>query len=354
VPRLASPGRSARIVVAMTRDGDFIVNPRRGPRAPVRCEAHVSLPGGGGWASWTEDIGPRGCQATAPAPIAKGLQVGVLVKNDAAGEPLRVTGHIAWCSPQAPWRVGIAFDDHLAAASSRWFERLLKANPQLGSFGRIPEKIPVDTTLFMAAPPRFLVDFTPDEVAVLRQIASGITVDELRVRLRDRWATALRALFSLLARQHVTLSRGSSVHPDSWKKILADFEAALALEAFGRPTPPPRPAAAPPAPKAAPPPPPAAAPALAPAPVPRSAARRATWSPEEGGGPGGDFEGAGVGWRQARPRSAQAQSAFDRAMAEIDAGRPSAGLSLLRRALSLAPGDPDIAAVIGKLAFLDR
>jgi len=333
---------------------EFIVNPRRAPRAPARCQAHVSLPGGGGWASETEDIGPRGCQATAPQPVAKGEPIAILVKNDAVPDTLKVTGRIAWCSPQAPWRVGIAFDDHLVAATTRWFEKLLLAHPGMGAYRRVPERIPLDATIFLGPPPRFLVDFTAEEVTVLRQIASGISVDDLRVRLRDRWATALRAFFSLLARGHVTLTRGGSVHPDSWKKILSELEAALALEALGREA---SPVAPPPLPAATPP--------------PVRGAARAAWPPgapeadDEGSGervlvgldemkPAADFQGAGVGWRQPRARSPEAQSCFERALHEIEAGRVSAALALLRRAIALAPGDPEIAKALGQIAFRDR
>ena len=337
-------------------NADFIVNPRRAPRAPARCHAHVSFPGGGSWASETEDIGPRGCQATAPQPVAKGEPVAILVKNDAIADSLRVTGRIAWCSPQAPFRVGIAFDEHLVAATTRWFEKLLMAHPGMLAWRRVPERIAVDTPIFLGPPPRFLVDFSAEEVAVLRQIGSGITVDDLRVRLRDRWTTALRAFFSLLARGHVTLTRGGSVHPDSWKKVLGEVEAALALEALGQEAPP---AARP------------AAPAAVPVPPPVRGAARAGWPPAETGAappaeaeealvgldelkPLADFQGAGVGWRQPRARSTEAQSCYERALHEIEAGRVNQALALLRRAIALAPGDPEIAKTLGQIAFRDR
>jgi uncharacterized protein HemY len=67
-----------------------------------------------------------------------------------------------------------------------------------------------------------------------------------------------------------------------------------------------------------------------------------------------DFQGAGVGWRKARARSPEAQKAFDEALRELQAGSTNRAIALLRRALALAPGDPDIAATLGKLAFKDR
>ncbi len=74
-----------------------------------------------------------------------------------------------------------------------------------------------------------------------------------------------------------------------------------------------------------------------------------------GAPPRPDHSGAGGGWRRgARPRSAEAQAAYDRARAEIEAGNASGALALLRRALHLCPGDPEIGEALGKLAFKDR
>jgi hypothetical protein len=70
--------------------------------------------------------------------------------------------------------------------------------------------------------------------------------------------------------------------------------------------------------------------------------------------PGADFQGAGVGWRRARTRSPEAQAAFDQALLELSQNLTNRAIASLRRALALAPGDPEIAAQLGKLAFKDR
>lgn len=373
---------------------EFIVNPRRAPRAPARCGAAV-ISAAGVFEAETEDVGSRGCQVVSPELVKKGEALELVITNAKVGEPLRVTGRVAWVSAQPPWRVGIAFDEAHVAAGERWFEKLVAASPGLGSFRRVPEKISVDATVYLGPPPRFLLDFTAEEAALLRAIASGARLDELRARLRDRWPAAQRAFFSLLARQAVTLARGQAAHPGAWKKILTEVEASLAVESLGSapslaapaaraaaaaapgplptpmpmrslsaPLPPPRPTRTPP-PAAS----PWGTPALDPspqielgdagppleiaAPLPRGASRAepaAGWAT-----PPPLRAGAGSGWREpAQARSAEAQALYDRALAEIDGGDVNGALALLREALKLAPGDPDIAAALGKLAFKDR
>jgi hypothetical protein len=159
-----------------------------------------------------------------------------------------------------------------------------------------------------------VVDFTPDEALVLRAIGSGATLDDLRVKLRERWGACQRAIFSLLARHHVTLARGEGVHPDAWKRILADLEAAAALAdlAPGLTPVPGVPAIPWPV---------AAAPAVA---VPAAPARPAT------------------------VRSQDAQECYDRGLTELGKGQIHSGVALLRRAAQLAPGDVEITSALWK------
>lgn len=370
---------------------EFIVNPRRAPRAPARCRAAV-VSTQGWFEAETEDIGSMGCQLVSPRLVRKGDIVQLVVTNPKVQEQLKVSGRVAWVSPQAPWRVGIAFDDGGQKDALRWFDLLISAYPGLGGYRRVPDRIRADSTVYLGPPPKFLVDFTGEEAMLLRAIASGARLDELMVRLRDRWPAAQRALFSLIARQAVTFQRGAAVHPDSWKKILSEIEASLAVEEMGKDIP---------ALKSAPPPPPpmeAYRPAYpAPTPIPTATpvpGGRAYRSGESWGGqphdpspvldlpaddapplevathgspapvetplaaatptPGADFAGAGVGWRKTRARSAEAQAVFDRALDELRSGSVNGAIALLRRALQLAPGDPEIAQALGKLAFKDR
>jgi hypothetical protein len=437
---------------------EFVQNPRRAPRAPARCLTSV-VSAQGTFEATTEDVGGHGCQLVSPRLVRKGEPVQLVVAHEAVKQPLRVAGRIAWSSERPPWRLGIAYDEASHPQTEAWFEELLARVPGLGTFRRIPEKIPIDATVYLAAPPRFVVDLTPDEVSVLRALGSGTSVAELRALLRDRWQPVQRALFSLLAHQHVTLTRGSSVHPDAWRRILTEVEASLAVESLRNPavpelTPSPTilqtapaphgPAAArPAAPAAAAPPqmapswspaapaaPAAPAPfAMAPAwrpppatgaPDPAAAAASAdeepaswlvpavemmpaSWptptpplppaapAPPRGANRGLD-EGAawgapavpppltggapwvppaapaqpagGAPWSPpsapappaggappppAAARSAEAQGCYERALAELEAGRVMGATALLRRALALSPGDSEIQGALRRV-----
>jgi hypothetical protein len=360
---------------------EFIMNPRKAPRATARCRAAV-VSAAGAFDAETEDIGARGCQVISPALLRKGEPLELTISCERVPEPLRARGRVTWVSEQPPWRVGVAFDDAFVPSAERWFEKLVAATPGIGSLRRVPEKIPVEAMVYLGPPPRFLVDFSAEEAALLRAIASGARLDELMVRLRHTWPAAQRALFSLLARQAVTLSRGQAAHPDAWKRILTDVEASLAVESLG--TAPPVPVPRGPAPEAdsettpiamqplAAPLPPPAEPAANPAASPWGTPARDPHPSLELGDAGPPIEiaaptsgfasgrprdagAAGAGrYAKAGERGAEAQALYDRALREIDAGSVSGAIALLRKALSLAPGDAEIAAVLGKLAFRDR
>lgn len=363
---------------------EFIVNPRRAPRAPARCRAAVVTPAGT-FEAETEDVGARGCQVVSPKRVRRGDAVELVLSSDRFPDELRVSGKVAWVSEQPPWRAGIAFEEAHVAAGERWFEKLVAATPGLGSLRRVPEKISLDATVYLGPPPRFLLDFTAEEAALLRAIGSGSRLDELQARLRDRWPAAQRAFFSLLARQAVSLARGHAAHPDAWKRILTEVEASLAVESLGtvaptlvappgqeRPAPTPlpiRPLATPLPPR------PAPTPIHRPAASPWGIPARDPQPPLELGDPGPAVEVASPqprgasraepsgGWAASRAgpasppesgRSAEAQALYERALEELQAERVSGAIALLRQALAKAPGDPEIADTLGKLAFRDR
>jgi hypothetical protein len=343
---------------------EYVVNPRRAPRANARCRAAV-VSTRGAFEAETEDLGAHGCQVISPRPIARGETLRLQIFNPGVPSPLHLSGRVAWVSPQAPWRLGIAFEVTAHEDAGRWFHALVESMGGVGPVRRIPDRIPVDATIYLGPPPRFLADFSEIEVTILRAIGSGVSVGELRARLKADWAAAgERAFFSLLARNHLTLSRGASVHPSTWRRIIDDIEGSLAVAAMSRsPTPVPlvRRGAAPPAKGAATPrtPPAASQPVAPPPPMARAESRAAAraldggaaWHTPAGAPPPPDFTGAGVGWRHAqRPRPPEAQVCLELAMSEIASGRPAGGLALLRRALALAPGDPEIAAAIATLA----
>ncbi|HET8541196.1 MAG TPA: PilZ domain-containing protein [Anaeromyxobacter sp.] len=397
---------------------EFITNPRRAPRAPARCRTAVLAPTGS-FEAETEDIGAYGCQVVSPKGVKKDDLVQVTIANDNVPEPLRVGGRIAWVSARFPWRVGIAFDEAALAETTAWFERLVEANPGMRTLRRLPDRIPVETAVYLGQPPRYVLDFNEDEAALLRGIGSGARVDDLMARFRVRGAAIERALFSLIARSAVTLVRGQAVHPSVWKPVLDEVEASLAADSLASgslpetlvappeppreephaPTPVPSAPVAPAATRGAPAPTPRSRPSsivlpfeppgASATPVPAAAAPprepggegepgdggaglnieieeptpRATPTPADVGADwdaaalaeGPDGSGKGFGWRKRpRKRPGEAQVLFDRARAEFSAGNVNGAIALLRRALALAPGDPEIAQVLGNLAFRDR
>jgi hypothetical protein len=358
---------------------EFILNPRKAPRAPVRCRADLTGTDGSRWTSETEDVGPRGCQVIAPHRRPRGEQLLLLISTEGLSRSLRVGGRIAWVSAAEPWRLGIAFAEQDAAVAADWYDALVAKNPALSAYRGVPDRLSTEATLFLGPPPK-LVDFTREEIQVLRCIGSGVSVGEVRSRLRDIWERAQHGLFSLLVRRHLVLARGASVLPAAWKQILGELEATLAVEELERtaprgpwiPTAPPPTRTPPPTrePSFSREPPPAYAPVRAdpaplPGPVPAQPSRAetrasmraidagGTWSGAEAARH--DFQGAGVGWRsQQRPRSPQADHLFRQASLEAEAGKVEAAIGMLRQALQLAPGDPEIAAFLGRLAFRDR
>jgi hypothetical protein len=358
---------------------DFVVNPRRAPRAPVRCRAEITGTDGARWATETEDVGPRGCQIVAPHRRPRGEPLLLQIAAEGLARTLRVGGKVAWVSAAEPWRLGVAFADQDAAVAADWYDALVAKNPALAAYRGVPDRISVDATVFLGPPPRMVLDFTNDEIQILRCIGSGVSVGEIRTRLKDIWERAQHALFSLIVRRHLVLARGAAVLPAAWKQILAELEATLAVEELERTSP----HAAPP-PPARTPPPPAAPPVRTPLPTrempavyaavhaatpapspPASAAHRETRASiraiDSGGAwgaghePKHDFKGAGVGWRsQPRPRSPEADELFRRATVESEAGKVDIAIGMLRQALQMSPGDPEIAALLGRLAFRDR
>jgi hypothetical protein len=326
---------------------EYIVNPRRAPRAPSRCAIQVRTPQSA-WSAETEDISPLGCQLVAPGAVPRGLELTLVFANPKVSGSVKVEGKVAWGSSRPPWRVGVAFGEQGRSAIDRWFAQLVAAYPGLSGFRRVPDRLPVDAMLFLAPPPTFLLDFSADEIEVLRHVAGGTTVAALRERLAAAWSPMQRAIFSLLARGVVTVSRGASAHPSAWKKVMAELDAEFVVEppravrplpftekSASSPTPPPLLSVP-------------VAPAMPAPPVAPVAAVQAA-PPPAATPTAGELPTAGTGWRGgSRTRSREAQESFDLGCRELAAGRGSSALAHLRRALQLSPGDAEIAAEIGR------
>ncbi|MBK9518385.1 MAG: PilZ domain-containing protein [Anaeromyxobacter sp.] len=196
-----------------------IVNPRRAPRLAVRClvrAAALDRP----WTTETEDISQHGCQLLAPLALPRGQEVRLVLTYPSLPEALHVAGAVAWAGPHAPWRHGVAFDAASLPAAERWILRLLAIHPELSCAPRLPARLDPSARLHLGEPPRHIVDFTHEELAVLHLVRAGATAGELRERLGAHWSTSLRALFSLLNRRAVTFDRTEGPAPDAWDAAL--------------------------------------------------------------------------------------------------------------------------------------
>lgn len=324
--------------------GGFVVNPRRAPRAPARCRASVQS-AAGAFVVDTEDVGAHGCQLVGARAVRSGERVELEISNELVTGALRLTGRIAWAGEVEPWRLGVAFEESGLPRARDWFERLVASHPGVGAFRRVPDRIPLDAPVFLGPPPDPTADFSREEVGLLRRVGDGVAVHEILADVGARWPRVQRSFFSLLSRQHLTLLTRLAVPASSWAEVLDRAERSLRgepkLDEGERALPEPPPAELRP--------PPPARPILGTQHAsPGAAAEPPRHAP--------DLVGAGVGWRAAvsRPRPAEAQRCLEAARAEVDAGRLNDALALLRRALSLAPGDAEIAGALGQLAFRGR
>jgi hypothetical protein len=205
----------------------FVENPRRAPRAPIRCEARVALREGGFWSGPTTDYGPRGCQLESPGRLEPGSRLFLQLCNERVQEPRALSGRIAWSSATAPWRCGVAFDDGAAATASAFFERLAAAYPGVDPFDHAPDRIAEDAPLRPAPPPAGPEPvLLGQEVMVLRAVGAGVTVATLREALGAAWPGCLNPMFALLGRSYLTVGPPDDAAAAAWAPLLARAPAA--------------------------------------------------------------------------------------------------------------------------------
>ncbi len=317
----------------MSSVGAFVQNPRKFPRVQARYRVVVSH-AGAGWSAETFDISATGCQIVTPRLLQVGSVAKLVIEVPNLPPPLSVFGSVAWVADQGRIRAGIVFAERQPDGDpSAWFKKLLSSQPGIeGAMRRLPERLPMETKLFLRPPPQFIFDFGPDEVGLLRALGDGITIANL-VRKGPFTATQVaRMVYALLEQKVITLSLGEAAPAWKWKAALADFESQ------GGERQPARAPAAPPAPPV-----PAAAPPVA-VPVRAAPAAPARATPPAPAAPS----------RPPVVRSPEAQECFDLAVSAVSMGEISTAIGLLRRGLQLSPRDPEISALLGQLAFRDR
>lgn len=200
----------------------YIENPRRVPRAAVRCEARIALREGGYWTAPTSDSSPRGVQLEAPAPQDPGSRIFVELVNERVGPALALGGRVAWCAKAPPWRIGIAFDAGSVPAATRFFDALTAAHPGVDTYGNAPDRIPVDVSLAPAPPPEVVTPaLTDDEARVLRVLGAGRRAGDLAEALGGGVEGPKNALFSLLGRGYVVVGRADPAAAERWAPLAA-------------------------------------------------------------------------------------------------------------------------------------
>jgi PilZ domain len=323
----------------------YIENPRRSPRVPARCTVALTR-GGDGWQAETEDLGPGGCLVVTPRPLRPGEPVGLHIESEHVAQPLRIQGRVAWVGQGSQQRAGVSFGvEQLGSRPdpAAWFRALCLAEPGIAPRrSDVPDRIACDAPLYLRPPPKFIVDFTPEELAVLGVLDTGVTVEEV-LSHPDAGPHAGRVIFALLARRAITLAAVEAVPAWQWRPVL---ERALGRPLGHVPRARPQAPAAEPAPSAR----PDILPAIT-TPEPRASAappRRIAPLPLD------------VPPTQARPsatptpRAPRAQEYLDQARAAAEANDVGAAIAFLRRALTFSPGDPEIASLLGQMAFKDR
>ena len=210
-----------------------VVDARRAPRVPVRLPVELRHRGAT-WRAETEDVGPRGCQVATPLVLPAGRDVALSIPCNALGRAVAAAGRVAWARIEPPARLGISFE--VAPADRDWFEAFLRDDPSASRAAtRALLRLPRGKALYLGQPPVVVVDFSGDELAVLRAVGAGATVDEVAEQLGARIERARGALFSLLARRLVVLQPGPPDAPVRWEAILSE------VDARGPLAPPPRP-----------------------------------------------------------------------------------------------------------------
>jgi hypothetical protein len=200
---------------------EFLVNPRRAPRAPIRCDARVAMPGGGFWGSPTHDLGYAGCQLVAASPLAPGADLEIELAVERVARPVTVKGRVAWVSRHAPWHVGVVFRPESAEAARAFLGAILAAYPGLEAYAHSPERIPADAELAPGPPPRLDPEIGRGEAAVLAALGPGLRAGALRDRLGPRYADLAGPLFALIGRQHVVMGPPDERAAAAWARHVA-------------------------------------------------------------------------------------------------------------------------------------
>lgn len=212
-----------------------IHNPRATPRVPARCEVRVRQRLWR-WSAETADLGPGGCQLVSGRPVAPGRSLRVTLALPALRCEVRTAARVVWSRPSAPGRLGLVFEG--APSHRAWFQALAIADPAVSAAARrTPDRLPLEARVFLGDPPPPAMGFTPDELALLRRVGSGVAVRGLLASLGGTPSErTVGALFGLVTRGLLVLEAAASPGPERWRAALAAAEAAAGVPALARPS----------------------------------------------------------------------------------------------------------------------
>jgi hypothetical protein len=175
------------------------------------------------WRAATEDLGPDGFQLIAPRPLPPGRSLRLVLELPQLAARVEGRATVVWARPAAPTRLGVRFAPD--AAHAGWFERLRAVEPALVHASARPRRLPAEARVHLGRPPRVVVDFTRDELAVLRRVRHGIGVAELAASFGAAPERLTGALFALLARGALVLSARESPGLGAWREVLGRAQA---------------------------------------------------------------------------------------------------------------------------------
>jgi hypothetical protein len=200
-----------------------VLNPRRNPRAPIACVAHVALRLDTFIAARVLDYGPGGCQLEVEGPVQRGDRVYLKLTNESVPSAALLTGRVAWSSQAEPWRIGVAFDDDTltSKAARKFFGLLEAAHPGVSESDRFLDGLPGEALLAPTPPPATVPTLSTEEAKVLRIIGPAMRVDALREALGESWSACKNPMFALLGKGYLVVGAANERAASEWAPHLA-------------------------------------------------------------------------------------------------------------------------------------
>jgi hypothetical protein len=198
---------------------DFITNPRKALRLPLRCGAVIHGDEGTVHCA-TVDVSLLGCHLVTSLALAVGERVWLRLTEPRLRHDLSVGGTVVWAGQEPGGHAGVRFDEGAQPQVERWLDTIAGEQLDLLHHERVPDRIELGVRLYPVSPPELPPELGDEESVVLRLVCRQPTVGDLQIRLGADWSRAQRALFSLLTRGLVTLDPGEAGGASGWLERL--------------------------------------------------------------------------------------------------------------------------------------